>query len=143
MDGYQNPPASGPRGVGQLAPLAAGAYTDIIGIYGPAEAAEGELVNIEVVLQNISDSPLYLAVVGQHDGVTDYFSPDYASVDPGAAYSFTASFAMPNKGIKLDLWSYFWTGSAWAQDDYEYVYISLKVLTPQFRSFAVADYSQV
>ncbi|GAI99041.1 unnamed protein product, partial [marine sediment metagenome] len=37
--------------------------------------------------------------------------PDYIWIDPGKNYSFTASFTMPNKDIRLHAWSYYWTGA--------------------------------
>ena len=143
METRVNPPQAGPKVLGAKAGLAAGAWTDIVAIYGPAEARYGEVVNIEVVVKNLASYGVYIALTGQYDGVNFSFSPDYAGVDPGATYSFTASFTMPNKNIKLDIWSFFWDGSSWIQDDYEYVYISLAAEpSPEFSGFAISDYSK-
>jgi hypothetical protein len=142
IDRHESSPVRGPGRVGQLAAIAAGAWTDIVGIYGPAQAALGELVSIRVDVKNLASYGIYIALTGQYDGVSLSFSPDYAGVDPGATYSFTASFTMPNKDIKLDIWSFFWTGTEWYQDDHEVVYISLKELTPEFYGFGITDYSK-
>jgi|GEM_PF-2238716 len=138
-----NPPWRGPEVIGELAAIAVGAYTDIVAIYGPAEAAYGETVTIQVVVKNLAAYAIYIAVTGSYDGVSPTFSPDYASVGAGATYTFTTTFTMPNKGITLDVWSYYWTGTAWYQDDHEAVYISLKALKPEFQSFGVKDYSKI
>ncbi len=109
--------------VGQLAELAAGNYTDIVTIYGPAEAAYGETVNIQVVIKNLYSTAIYIAASGRRDGVDFSFSPDWPSVNAGGIYTFTASFSMPDKDIRLDVWSFYWTGTAPAEDDHEYVVI--------------------
>lgn len=138
-----NPPWRGPEVVGELAAIAVGAYTDIVAIYGPAEALYGEVVTIEVVVRNLASYAIYIAVTSSYDGVTLAFSPSYATVGAGATYTFTAQFTMPNKGIKVNVWSWYWTGTEWYQDDYEYINISLRALTPEFQSFGVKDYSKI
>jgi len=143
MEGNQKPPRSGPRGIGQLAAIAVGAYTDIVAIYGPAEAVYGEPVTIEVVVKNLATFPIYVAATGRYNGVDVAFAPDYAYVDAGGTYSFTASFSMPNKTITLDVWSFYWTGTEWYQDDHEAVTISLKTLKPTFRGFGLTEYIKV
>lgn len=127
MENYVQPPASGPRPIGQLAAIAVGAYTDIVSIIAPAEAAYGDLVNIEVRVKNLYTDPIYIAISGRYDGVDIFFSPEYATVEAGATYSFTRSFTMPNNNVRLHVWSFYWTGSEWYQDDYSYVDITLAV----------------
>jgi len=46
-------------------------------------------------------------------------------VGAGATYSFTRSFTMPNKDVRLEVWSFYWIGTEWYQDDYSYVDIAL------------------
>lgn len=130
MEGYETPPMAGPGRIGQLAAIAVGTYTDIVDIIAPSEAASGDLVNIEVKVRNIWDSPFYISITGHYDGVDAYFSPDYALVEPGATYSFTYSFTMPDKGITFRVWCWYWTGTEWYQDDYDYVDIALKEVAP-------------
>ena len=139
----ESPPPAGPRGPRYIAAIATGAYTDIIAVYGPAEAAYGDQVTIQVVIKNLAAYGIYISPTGRYDGVNISFSPDYAGVDPGGTYTFTASFTMPNKNITLDIWSYYWTGSEWYQDDHEAVSISLKTLASEFRSFGVSQYNKV
>ena len=128
MEGYlEAPPIAGPGPIGQLAAIAVGAYTDIVSVIAPAEAAYGDWVSVEVRVKNLADYGIYIAVTGRHNGVDISFSPEYATVDPGATYSFTSSFRMPDSDIRLDVWSFFWTGTEWYQDDYDYVDIALKI----------------
>ena len=138
----ESKPPRGPKGAHFIAAIAAGAYTDIVAVYGPSEAAYGDQVTIQVDIKNLADYGIYIAATGRYNGTDIYFSPDYAGVDPGATYSFTVSFTMPNKDITLDVWSYYWDGSQWYQDDHQAVSIKLKVLTPQFSGFGISDYSK-
>lgn len=118
-----SPPTRGPRGAGLE--VAAGAYTDIISITAPASAKYGAAVSVTVKVKNLATYAIYISVTGRYDGVNIVFSPDFASVGAGATYSFTKSFTMPNKSIKLEAWSWYWDGAKWYQDDYEYVNIAL------------------
>ena len=122
--------------------IAAGTYTDIVDIIAPSEAAPGDKVSIEVKVKNIWDYPFYIAVTGRYNGVDIAFSPDYANVGAGATHSFASSFTMPNNDVKVDVWSFYWTGSEWYQDDHDYVNIPLKVLEPEFRGFGVSEYNK-
>lgn len=125
MQGYETPPTAGPRPIGHLAAIAVGAYTELVAIIAPAEAAAGDLVTVEVRVKNLYTGPMYISVAGQYNGTLISFSPDYASVGAGATYSFTTSFTMPNNDIRLHVWSYYWTGEEWYPDDYSYVDIAL------------------
>jgi hypothetical protein len=143
MEGYQSPRA-GPKVLGSVVRVAAGAWTDIISIIAPAEATPGDRVNIEVRVKNIGDFGFYIAVTAQQDGVDIAMTPDYAGVDPGATYSFYGSFTMPNKSVRLSVWSFFWTGTEWYQDDYEYKDIAVAVVgPPEFQGFAINQYNKV
>jgi hypothetical protein len=126
MENYiESAPIAGPRPIGELAEIAVGAYTDIVSITAPSQASYGQTVNVTVKVKNLASYAIYIAVTGRYDGVTIPFSPDYASVGAGATYSFTSLFTMPNNNIKLEVWSWYWTGTEWYQDDYEYVNIAL------------------
>ena len=143
MEGYQTPRA-GPKVLGAKAGLAAGAWTSIVSIIAPAEATPGDRVNIEVRVKNIGDFGFYIAVTAQQDGVDIAMTPDYAGVDPGATYSFYGSFTMPNKAVRVSVWSFFWTGTEWYQDDYATRDIALaKVGPPEFQGFAINQYNKV
>ena len=108
--------------------VAVGKYTDIVSITAPASAKYGDTVSVTVKVKNIYSFPLNIAVTGRYNGVDISFSP-IATVPAGATYSFTKSFTMPNKSIKLDVWSSYWVDYVgWLQDDYEYVNIALAVV---------------
>jgi len=123
--------------------IAKGAYTEIVRITAPSEAVSGANVSIEAKVKNIWANSFYIAVTGQYDGVDIAFSPDYANVGAGATYSFTSSFTMPNKGIRVHVWSFYWTGTEWYQDDYRYVDIALTALKSEFSGFGVREYTKV
>lgn len=136
-------PPAGVRGSRRIAAIAAGAYTDIVSIYGPAEAVSGEKVTLQIVIRNLLDYGFYIAATVDISGVTVTVSPDYAGVDPGATATFSASFFMPNKDITVDVWSWFYTGTDWVSDDHEAVVIKVKALpSPEFSTFGVTDYSK-
>jgi len=124
MEGYITPPSVGPGRIGQLAAIAAGYYTEIREIITQSEAAAGETVWVEVWARNLHTAPIYISVTGRYDGVNLLY-PDYATVDAGATHSFVSSFTMPNKDITIDIWSWYWTGTEWVQDDHSYVDITL------------------
>jgi hypothetical protein len=104
----------------------AGTYTDIVSITAPASTKYGDAVSVTVKVKNIFSLPLNIAVTGRYNGVDIAFSPTFANVGAGETYSFASSFTMPNKNIKLDVWSSYWVDYVgWVQDDYEYVNIAL------------------
>ncbi len=143
MEGYQSPRA-GPKVLGAKAGLAVGAWTSIVGIIAPAEATPGDRVNIEVRVKNIGEFGFYIAVTVQQDGVDVVMTPDYAGVDPGAIQSFYGSFTMPNSAVTISVWSFFWDGTSWIQDDYATRDVALaKVGAPEFQGFAINQYNKV
>ena len=121
------PPPGGPRPVGILAAVATGAWTDIVSIVAPSSAKYGDLVNVEVKVKNLATYGIYIAVTGRYEVVDAHFSPDYATVEAGATYSFTSSFSMPNNSITIYIWSWYWTAPNWIQDDYGSIGITLAV----------------
>ena len=140
--GLVKPPAGRPSPA-DIAGIAKGNYTEIVGIIAPSETASGAKVSIEAKVKNIWTKSFYIAVTGRYDGVDIAFKPDYANVGAGATYSFTSSFTMPNKSVKVDVWSFYWTGTEWSQDDYRYVNIALKALPKsEFRGFGVNEYNK-
>ncbi|MBA7663609.1 hypothetical protein ES703_71654 [subsurface metagenome] len=120
------PPPNGPGPLGHLAAIAIGAYTEIVDIIAPVEAAYGDLVSVEVRVRNLYSSPIYIATTGHYDGIDFALAPEYATVEAGATYSFTYSFVMPSNDVRLEVWSFYWVEeiSDWYQDDYSYVDIA-------------------
>lgn len=141
MEGVMNPPARGP--VGHPAGVAAGIFTAITAVRAPSQAPAGQQVTMEVDIVNIVDSGLYLAATAQDAGVSFSVSPGYAWVDSWAKYTFVITFAMPNRNLRVNIYSWWWDGSTWVVDDSGYVDIALGAVTPQFRGFGLKDYSKV
>ncbi|GAI90497.1 unnamed protein product, partial [marine sediment metagenome] len=121
---YEAPPG-GPGYIGQLAEVAVGAYTEIEEIIAPVQAAPGDLVTVEVRVRNLHTGTIYIATTGRYDSVDILPTEDYAIVDPGATRSFYFSFTMPQNDVELRVWSFYWIGTEWYQDDYSYVDIAL------------------
>ncbi|GAI91573.1 unnamed protein product, partial [marine sediment metagenome] len=126
--GYEAPP--GRPYIGQLAEVAVGTYTELEEIIAPAEAAPGDLVTVEVRVKNLHTGTIYIATTGRYDSVDILPTEDYAIVDPGATRSFYFSFTMPNNDVKFRVWSFYWIGTEWYQDDYSYVDIALEAIAP-------------
>ena len=133
MEGYETPPVAGPGPIGQLAAVAIGAYTGIIEIIAPASASVGDIVSVEVRIKNLADHGIYIAPAARYNGTDLVFSPDYAGVDPGATYSFTSLFTMPNSDVRIEVWSFYWTGTEWYQDDYSYVDIAVVIPPEEYK----------
>ncbi|MBA7701881.1 hypothetical protein ES703_110628 [subsurface metagenome] len=125
MEAALTPPRAGPKVLGSRVSLAAGAYTDIVSIIAPSEAAPGQTVDLQVKVKNLADYNIYISTSAKYDDTIFYLSPEYASVDAYATYTFYGSFTMPNKSVRVYVWSYYWTGSEWYLDDSEYFDISL------------------
>ena len=124
MQATLTPPRAGPKTLGSRVSLAAGAWTDIVSIIAPSEATPGQRVDIQVKVKNLADYGIYIAVTAQQDGVDIPFSPEYANVDGYATHTFYGSFIMPNKGVRVTIWSFYWAEPQWYQDDSEYFDIS-------------------
>jgi len=109
--------------IGPLVAIGTGTYTGILSISAPASASPGELVSVEVLVQNLHSSPINIAVTAE--GVDVSFVPGYALASGYAVQAFTASFIMPNNDVRLHVWSWYWADSEWHWDDYGYVDIAL------------------
>lgn len=110
--------------------IAVGAYTEIIATVVPSEAQAGDPVNVEVQVRNLHTAAISIAVTGRYNGVDIAFSPEWATVEAGATYSFTSSFTMPSTDIRLHVWSFYPVevdGTEPYQDDYDYIDIALLV----------------
>ncbi|GAI59761.1 unnamed protein product, partial [marine sediment metagenome] len=123
----ETPPVAGPGLIGALAAIGKGAYTEIVSITAPTSAVAGSLVSVVARVKNLADYRIYIAVTGHYDGKDFTFKPEYANVGAGVTSSFTHSFVMPAKNVRVDAWSYYWTGSAWVQDDQAYVNVAVEI----------------
>ena len=124
------PPVANPGPIGQLAEVAVGAYTEIRDIIAVSEAAAGDLVAVIVYVKNLYNNYNYICVSGKFDDTSLSFSPEDEYVVPWGECSFRAFFDMPNKDVRVHIWSWYWDGSQWqivgAGDDYSYADIALK-----------------
>ena len=120
-----------------------GTYTQITEIVAPSSAVAGSSVSIVAKIKNLGTYAFYICASGKYDDTIFYLYPEYASVNAGATYSFSGSFTMPTKKVRVYVWSYFWTGSAWYLDDTAYVDIDLAALTPAITQFQIVDYQKV
>lgn len=119
------PPSAGPKKKRGLKALSVGTYTDIFQFSYPSEATPGQTVDIWVKVANLADYGFYIAVIAEYsDPDTGEvlgeipMSPDYAGVDPGTNQLFSGSFTMPDKPARVAIWSFYWTGADWYEDDY-------------------------
>lgn len=116
---------------------------DIIKIDAPASAPEAQTVIVDVSVKNISSIDEYIAVTGVYDSTSLAWQFDYLLVSPGQTVIMRGNFTMPSSKVRVKVWSWYWDGSTWVQDDSGYVDIALTTLTPEFSGFTVTDYSTV
>ncbi len=123
----REPPIAGPSTIRLLAGLTTGAgtWTDIVSIIYPLSATLGELVHVNVTVKNISASSIYITAGARYDNSELRFSPEFVLVAPGARYTFLSSFSMPNENVQVSIWSFYWDGAQWFEDDFEVVAIAL------------------
>jgi len=119
------------------------AAADIIKIEAPSQAYEGEQVIVDVSVKNISTVDKYIAVTGLFDSAELPFQFDYLLVSPGQTVIFRGWFTMPAKSITVMVWSFYWSGTQWVEDDSLTKNISLSILTPEFADFGITEYSRV
>ena len=126
--------------------IAAGTLTEILNMWATAGPLAGDQVNVTAIVKNISSESLYITCTGLYDDTPLTFSPDYIWIDPGKNYSFKASFTMPNKDIRLHVWSFYWTGAEWIVDDYVYLDIALgEAPLPtkeEFKNLEITSYTE-
>ncbi len=116
---------------------------DIIKIDAPSSVAAGEQVVVDVSVKNVSVSDQYIAVTAVYDSTSFPFQFDYLLVSPGQTVIFRGLFAMPSKNVRVTVWSFYWDGSNWVQDDQMTKDIAVIVSTPQVSEFQILDFSKV
>ena len=118
-------------------------YADIIKVDAPSSASAGEQVIVDVSVKNLSGSDQYLAVTGVYDSTSIPFQFDYLLVSPQQTVIFRGWFTMPSKNVRVTVWSFYWDGTNWVQDDQMTKDIALAVSTPQVSEFQILDFSKV
>ena len=108
------------------------AAADIIKIDAPSSAQAGEQVIVDISVKNISGSDLDLSVTAVYDSAPIPFQFDYLLVAPGQTVIFRGWFTMPNKGVRVTAWGWYWTGTEWIYDDTMYIDIALEGVVPEY-----------
>jgi hypothetical protein len=124
-------------------------YADIVEIVAPAQATSGELVNITVRIKNLSSSTISIMVGGALEyGVSPWpdieFLANWVDTPGGWVAEFAGHFAMPDKGVTVHAYSY-WYGAdgSWHFDDEMTKVIKLAELVPAISNFTITDYAKV
>ena len=117
-------------------------YADIIKIEAPSSAIVGATVIVDVSVKNIGASDWNLAVTAVFDSTSFPFQFDYLLVAPGQTVIFRGWFTMPSKNVKVTIWSWYWDGSQWVQDDLSEKQISLDQATSEFGSIEITRYER-
>ena len=118
-------------------------YVDIIKIDAPSNASAGEQVIVDVSVKNPSGSDQYIAITGVYDSTSIPFQFDYLLVSPQQTVVFRGWFTMPSNNVRVTVWSWYWDGSKWVQEDQMTRDIALVTLTPQVSEFQIADFYKV
>ena len=116
----------------------AGTYTEIFEIIAPSSASSGERVEVEASVENSYDERITVACAGKIDNTEIKPTTESLALDPWTYYPFRFFFTMPSEDIRVHIWSYYWTGSEWYQDDYKYVDISSIVPTEHWHEIGTA-----
>ncbi|MBC8477632.1 MAG: hypothetical protein H8D49_04740 [Dehalococcoidia bacterium] len=117
-------------------------YADIIKVDAPSSAIDGATVIVDVSVKNIGTSDQNLAVTAVFDSTSFPFQFDYLLVSPGQTVIFRGSFTMPLKNVTITVWSWYWDGSEWVQDDLYEKQISLGQATSEFGSIEIIRYER-
>jgi len=117
-------------------------YADIIEIDAPSSASEGDTVIVDVSVKNIGTSDQNLAVTAVFDSTSFPFQFDYLLVSPGQTVTFRGLFTMPAQNVKITVWSWYWEGSEWVQDDRHEKQVGLDEATSEFGSIEIVRYER-
>ena len=124
-------------------------YAQIVEIVTPSQAAPGDLVNIIVRIKTLYSAPIGIMVGGALDyGVSPWpgiqFPENSANVDGGVTYSFNGYFYMPDKGVTIHAYSY-WYGADgyWYCDDEKTRSVGVSAVTSQISEFQIANFTKV
>ncbi len=121
-----------------------GTYSEIVDIVAPESAVAGSTVNAEVMIKNIWTGSLHVYCVAVLDSESRFIDWLDAWIKPGWAFTFSRSFVMPGKDVRINAYSYFEgdDGSLYL-DDSKSKDIRLAELVPQVSQFSIVDYVKV
>ncbi|KSV18406.1 hypothetical protein DA01_03085 [Dehalococcoides mccartyi] len=125
-------------------------YADIIEIVAPSQAAAGNKVDITIKVKNTYSAVISIMIGGALEyGVSPWpglnVPENWANVNGGATYSFSASFIMPDRRVTIHAYSY-WYGSdgSWYFDDEFTKSVEITAVSePSILDFRIADFIKV
>ena len=118
-------PISGPVLTRNSISVSAGAYTEIVQVDAPEEASAGDFVVVLVTVKNIHSEGIYIGVTGLCNSDELYSYPNYYPIEPEDVYPFAMSFTMPDHDVQVRVYSHYWLGADWYQDDETSIDIAL------------------
>lgn len=93
-------------------------YADITGLNVPSKAAPGDVVSVDITIKNIWTADVQVAAVGVLDSEQRFIDWLQALISPGASKVFSGSFIMPNRGVTINAYSYWYgTDGSWHSGD--------------------------
>jgi hypothetical protein len=124
-------------------------YADIVEIVAPAEAAQGNRVDIMVKIKNTYSSAIGIMVGGALEyGVTPWpgisFPDPSANVNGGSTHSFSGYFTMPDRKVTIHAYSYYYGADGyWHFDDEMTRAVNLaQEVESQFGSIEIVSYAR-
>jgi len=121
----------------------------IVNVLAPQNASPGSNVIVDVNVKNLGYAPggyNTIAITGKFNGInlTWQFDPEnWLYVAPQETVVFRGWFTMPSQKVTVTVWSWYWDGAQWVQDDTASMEISLEALAPTFSEFKISDYEAV
>jgi len=122
--------------LGKVIPIGTGSYTEIGVVIAPEEANPGQTIQVVFNINNLYTETIAIAATAIYDSTEFSIFPDYAWVDPGIPHSFNGSFVMPDKDTTVTIYSFYWIGNDWRDDDTKQVTIRVITLEPTFSSLS-------
>ena len=114
---------------------------DITRVVVPDEAEAGTQVTVVITVKNIGRARVWVAVTPKVDETVLDVNPTWRNLEYGEEGSFTSSFTMPERGVSVHVWSWYWA-MEWRLDDYHHEFIRLKEpeLQPTFGNLVIEGY---
>ncbi|MBA7654706.1 hypothetical protein ES703_62589 [subsurface metagenome] len=84
-----------------------GTYTQIVDIVAPSSASAGETVECTIKIKNIWTGYVHVSAIGIYDSEERFIDWLDYWIPPGATYSFSGSFVMPDRDVTIHAYSYY------------------------------------
>ena len=119
-------------------------YTEIVEILAPESAVADSTVNVAVAIKNTWSATIHVYCVAVLDSESRFIDWLDAWVNPGVTHYFNGSFVMPNKDVRINVYSYWEDTDGYVHsDDSMSKDVKLAELAPQVSDFSIADYVKV